>query len=141
MKINPYLLFDGNCRQAMAFYEKALGAKIETISTWGEGPAADQMPKEAHDLVMHASLNLNDQRIMASDNPPGDKYEGYKGFNITINVDKPEDAEQIFGAISEGGQITMPIEETFWALRFGMVTDQFGVPWMVNCDNPEVPQS
>ena len=137
MTVNPYLFFDGNCREAFAFYEQAIDAKVESIMTWADGPMADEMPPEAQGLVMHASLLLGDDRIMASDEMPPENYKPMNGIRVVINADGPEDAERFFARLSEGGTVDMPMEETFWAERFGLLTDQFGVPWMVNCDKPE----
>lgn len=137
MKLNPYLRFDGNCKDAFAFYKQALGAEITTIMTWGDGPMAENIPPEAHNMVMHAELDIGGNTVMGTDGGPDDTYEGIKGANVVINADGPEEAERLFKNLSEGGNITMQMEETFWALRFGMVTDKFGVPWMVNCDKPE----
>lgn len=134
MKINPYLFFDGNCRQAFAFYEQALDAQIEDMMTWGDGPMADDTPPEMRDRVMHASLLLGEERIMASDESPPENYQPMNGIRVVLNADSPEDAERFFANLSAGGTVNMPIEETFWAKRFGMLTDRFGVPWMVNCD-------
>lgn len=138
MKLNPYLAFDGNCREAFDFYVQVLGAQSEGVMTWAEGPMADQIATDYKDKVMHGSILLGEDRIMACDRPPGDDpYEGIKGVNVVINVDDPAEAERHFAALAEGGRVTMPIDETFWAQRFGMLVDKFGVPWMVNCEKPQ----
>lgn len=137
MTLNPYLFFDGDCKQAFAFYEQAIDAKIEAMMSWGEGPAAGDMPAEAQDRIMHASLLLGEERIMASDETPAENYQPITGIRVVINANNAADAERYFANLAQGGKVDMPMEETFWAERFGMLTDQFGVPWMVNCDKPQ----
>lgn len=132
MILNPYLGFDGNCREAFEFYEKTLGGKILMMLTQGESPVAADLPAEDHARIMHARLELNGQLLMGGDSPQG--ASANKGFRVNISVDTPEQAEQFFAALSEGGSVQMPIEKTFWAVRFGMLTDKFGVPWMINCE-------
>lgn len=137
MYLNPYLTFNKNCREAFAFYEQALGATIQAVMTWGDSPMADEMPPEAQDMVMHAELEVGGFVIMGSDGAPGEVYEGIKGANVVFNTDTAEEAEALFARLGEGGEVTMPMEETFWALRFGLLRDRFGVPWMINCDKPQ----
>jgi PhnB protein len=133
MQLNPYLSFDGRCEGAFKFYEKALGGKIVAMLTYGETPMKDQMSAEQHGKIAHARLTVGDQVLMGGDSPPG-RYEPPKGMTIMLGVDDPAAAERVFQALAEGGNATMPIAETFWARRFGMLTDQFGIPWMVNCE-------
>ena len=133
MQLNPYLMFDGRCEAAFKFYEKALGGKIEAMMTYGGSPMAEQTSPEMRNKIMHARLSVGDKLLMASDAPP-DRREAMKGFSVTLSIDDPGDAERIFHALSENGTIQMPIRETFWARRFGMLIDQFGTPWMVNCE-------
>lgn len=133
MKINPSLSFNGTCAAALKFYEKALGAKVAFKMTYGKSPMAKEMPKALHKHIMHARFTVGKNVLMAADCPPN-RYAVPKGINITINVDKPKEAERIFAALSKKGTICMPIQETFWAQRFGMLTDQFGIPWMINCE-------
>ena len=133
MQLNPYLTFDGRCEAAFKFYEKALGGKIEAMMTFGSSPMAEQTPAEWRSKIMHARMTVGDQTLMASDAPP-DRYEAMKGFMVTLGTDNPGEAERIFHALSEKGTIQMPIQQTFWAARFGMLTDQFGTPWMINCE-------
>ena len=132
MKLNPYLTFNGDCEAAFRFYEQHLGGKIQVILPFGETPACGEIPKEWHDKVMHACLVIGDNLLMGSDNPPG-MQEEKQGYSVAINVDEPAEAERIFGALAEGGTVRMPLEQTFWAIRFGMVVDRFGISWMVNC--------
>ena len=135
MRINPYLNFNGNCGEAFQFYAKVLGGKDLRTMTFRGSPMAAQMPDNEKDWIMHARFTLGAYTIMGSDSPGG-RYSKPKSFAVSIDVDTPEDAERIFGALSQGGDIGMPIAETFWAKRFGMVTDKFGTPWMVNCEKP-----
>ncbi len=130
---NPYLVFDGTAAQAMPFYQRVLGGKLD-VMTFAQMPGAEQqkMPATAADRVMHAMLSFDGGQLMASDIMEGQPYEGMKGFALTVNKDTAAEAEQVFAALAEGGQVTMPIGPTFWAERFGMCTDRFGTPWMVN---------
>lgn len=133
MQLNPYLFFDGQCEAAFKFYEKCLGGKITAMLVHEGTPAAEHVPPEWRNKIMHARLVLGDQVLMGSDVPP-DHRQKPQGFSVTLGVDKPGDAERIFHALAEGGKVTMPIEETFWAHRFGMLVDKYGTPWMINCE-------
>lgn len=134
MQVTPYLNFNGNCAEAFRFYEQVLGGKIESMKTHGDSPMADQVPPGWGDRVLHARFILDDQILMASDSPP-EYYEKPQGLYISLNIDKPADAQRIFNALAEGGEVKMPFEKTFWAAGgFGMVVDRFGTPWMVNCE-------
>jgi PhnB protein len=135
MLLNPYLSFDGRCEAAFRFYEKALGGKVVALMTYGETPMKDQSPPEWHDKIVHARLTVGDEVLMGGDAPPG-MYEPTKGMTVTLGIDQPAEAERVFKALAENGTVKMPIEETFWAQRFGMLIDQFGIPWMVNCERP-----
>ena len=128
---NPYLTFDGRCREAFEFYAKLLGGEIEGIMTHGESPSAGEVPAPWRSKVMHAQLNLRDSVLMGSDATP-ERYERPTGFAIAVHVDSAADAKRVFDALAEGGRVDMPLQETFWAKRFGMVTDRFNIPWMVN---------
>ena len=133
MQLNPYLNFNGQCETAFKFYEKCLGGKITAMLTFRSSPMAEQMPPEWHDKIMHARLTVGEAVLMASDTSP-EHYEKTKGMSVDLNTDKPEEAERIFAALSENGAVQMPIQPTFWAARFGMLIDQFGIPWMINCE-------
>jgi PhnB protein len=134
VQLNPYLTFDGKCETAFKFYERVLGGKLLFMMKYGDGPMAAQTSAEFKDRIMHARLAVGgDKLLMGSDAPP-QMYEPMKGVSVTLSVDTPADAERIFNALAENGTVRMPIQETFWALRFGMLTDQFGTPWMVNCE-------
>lgn len=132
MRLIPYLSFDGQCREAFDFYAAALGGRLPgPPMTYGESPMCGEMPPESRHLVMHVQLEVDGATLMGADGPPP---HGARG-NTCINVDEPtvEEAERVFAALSEGGQVQMPIAETFWAERWGALTDRYGKPWMVNC--------
>lgn len=133
MQLNPYLLFNGNCAEAFKFYEQTLGGKIEGLFTYAGSPAAEHAPPEWGDKVLHATLAVGDEKLMGSDAPPG-HYEQAKGLSVSLSLDDRDKGERIFNALAEGGTTTMPFSKTFWASGFGMCTDRFGIPWMVNCE-------
>ena len=134
MQINPYLLFTGQCEEAFKFYEKLLGGKIGFMQTYADSPGADQVPPEWRGKIMHARMTTPGGVLMGSD-PPPDRQAKQQGFSVSLSVDRVEEAERIHKAMAEGAvAVTMPIQETFWAKRFAMLTDRFGIPWMVNCE-------
>ncbi len=135
MHINPYLNFNGQCESAFRFYEQVLGGKIEAMIPHEGTPAAEHVPADWRQKIMHARLTVDGNVLMGSDAPPQHQSET-KGFHVSIGVDDPARAERIFSALAESGTVQMPIQETFWAVRFGMVVDRYGTPWMVNCDKP-----
>ncbi|WP_237884432.1 VOC family protein [Pseudomonas sp. PGPR40] len=137
MKINPYLIFNGDCKAAFTFYAKSLPGQIEVMMTFGETPARDHVPMDCHNLIIHTRLLVGDQAIMGSDTTPDRPTAGMSGCSVSLNVDSVTEAEQVFAALAEGGNIQMPLEATFWAARFGMLVDQFGVSWMVNCEKDQ----
>ena len=134
MKFSPYLNFNGQCAEAFRFYERVLGGKLE-MTTHGETPMAGEVPPEMKDRVMHARLVVGDQVLMGSDSPP-EYFQQPQGLYVAIQIEDTEKGERIWNALAEGGTVTMPFQETFWAAGFGMVTDRFGTPWMVNCQRP-----
>jgi PhnB protein len=136
MQLNPYLMFNGQCEAAFKFYEKCLGGKIAFKITNGESPMAKETPPERHKQILHARFVVGDMVLMGSDAPP-ERYEKPQGFSISLGIEKPEEAERVFHALSEKGKVLMPIGETFWAHRFGMLVDQFGIPWMINCEKTD----
>jgi PhnB protein len=138
MQLSPYLFFNGDCEEAFKFYAQCLGGKIEGMLTHAGTPAEAQVPPEWRDKILHARLTIGDQVLMASDAPPG-RYDQPKGFSVSIQIKDPAEAERIFQALSENGTVQMPIAETFWAARFGMLVDRFGIPWMVNCERAAQP--
>jgi PhnB protein len=133
MHLNPYLYFNGNCEEAFKFYEKALDGKIEAMMTHAGTPAESQTPPEWRNKILHARLSVNGTILMASDAPPG-RFSPQQGFSVSISLKDPQKGEQVFNALAEGGKIGMPYQKTFWSPGFGMLTDKFGIPWMVNCE-------
>ncbi|MBD2070537.1 VOC family protein [Leptolyngbya sp. FACHB-671] len=136
MKLNSYLMFNGQCEAAFKFYERCLNGKIIDMMTYAQSPDPSmiaQVSSEWRDQIMHVALMIDDQELMGSDNPPGYTEEP-KGFSVSIGLDNPSEAECIFHALAENGTVRMPLQQTFWAYRFGMLVDQFGIPWMINCD-------
>ena len=129
----PHLHFNGNCREAFDFYAKTLGGTVAFAMTYGESPAAEHSPPEVHNQIIHARIEFGDQAIAGCD-APGERFSKPQGFNVLVSVDKPADAERIFNALARDGTIGMPFGQTFWAYRFGMCTDRFGTPWMINCE-------
>ena len=128
-----YLGFNGNCAEAMRFYEHALDGKIEIMMSGADSPMAAQMPKESAHRILHARLALKDGGLLfAGDAPEHMPYEGIKGVSITLNYDTIPEAQKVFSALAEGGQVTMPMQPAFWAKMWGMLVDKFGTPWIVN---------
>jgi PhnB protein len=135
MKLNPYLFFKGNCEEAFKLYADVLGGKIVAMTPHKGSPAEAQTPKEWQDKIMHARLDIGDQMIMASDAPPGHQ-SNMGGFSISLDVASPTEAERVFTGLGKGGTVGMPLQETFFAKSFGMLTDRFGTPWMIICPKP-----
>ena len=133
MQVNPYIFFNGQCEAALKFYAACLGGKIEAMMPHEGTPAEAHVPPEWHKKIMHARLSLGDTVLLASDSPP-EHYKKPEGFSMSLQIKKPAEAERVFRALAENGTVQMPIQETFWAARFGMLVDQFGIPWMINCD-------
>jgi PhnB protein len=133
MQVNPYLNFNGQCEEAFKFYEQCLGGKIAFKMTYGESPIAEHAPAGWRDKVLHATLLLGERALMGADAPP-DRYQRPQGFSVSLAMKNPADAERIFQALAEGGTVTMPLQQTFWAVRFGMLIDRFSIPWMINCE-------
>jgi PhnB protein len=140
MQVTPYLNFNGDCEAAFRFYERVLGGRIEAMLTHGESPIAGEVPANWHSRILHARLVVGDAVLMASDSPP-EMYQQPQGLFVSIGLQDVADAERIFHALAAGGSITMPIGKTFWAERFGMLVDRFGIPWMINCDTAESPSA
>ena len=133
MELNTYLNFAGNCEEAFKFYEKCLGGKILMMMTHADAPPEMQGSPEWRNKIMHARMSVGNQLLMGSD-APVDRSSKPAGFSVNIGVKTAEEAERIYKALSEGGQIHMPLAETFWAIRFAMFVDKFGVPWMINAE-------
>ena len=134
--MEAYLTFNGNAAEALAFYAKCLGGKIEFSMTFAESPMGARTPDPYKDKIMHATLTARGQKLMASDAPPDYKFEGYKGFSLSVQAKDVKEGEQLFNALLAGGKVTMPYAATFWSPGFGMLEDKFGVPWMINVDHP-----
>jgi PhnB protein len=131
--VKPYISFDGNCREAMTFYKEALGGEFAGILSYGDsgqGSAADK------DKIMHSVLKIGDTVIMAADDLSGKPVDIGGNISLAIGVDDVDTTEQMFAKMSEGATITMALAETFWAARFGMLKDKFGIHWMFNCEKP-----
>lgn len=135
MQLNPYLFFNGQCEEAFKFYATCLKGKIEAMLTHEGTPAEAHVPAEWRTKIMHARLMVDGQALMGSDDPTG-KYEPPKSFSVSLQINDPAEADRVFQALAEKGNINMPIQETFWAIRFGMLVDRFGIPWMINCPKP-----
>jgi PhnB protein len=132
-EFTTYLIFDGNCRDAMTFYKKCLDAELNIIP-FSQAPTP--MPADAGERTMHARLSKGTGAIMASDNMPGMPFTLGNNFSISIDCDTAEEIDKLFNALGENGKVTMPLQKTFWAARFGMLTDQFGINWMFNLNEP-----
>ncbi|MGN8078508.1 VOC family protein [Variovorax sp. 22077] len=136
--IHAYLTFDGNAAEAMRFYEKTLGGTMQMMMTVGDAPDTEQFPPEAKKRLMHASLAYGGGILMASDSMPGQPYQGMKGFGVALTIETVAEARRVFDAFADGGHVGMPFEKTFWVEGFGMVTDRFGTPWLINGGKPLV---
>ncbi len=132
MQINPYLNFNGNCAEAFKFYAEVLHGEIVSMMDHNAAPPEMKMDALWKDKILHVHLRVGDWDLFGSDAPP-QYYKTPQGFTVSIGEPDVREGERIFKALSEGGQVTMPFEKTFWAERFGMCVDRFGTPWMVNC--------
>jgi PhnB protein len=134
MHVQSYLFFDGRCEEAVEFYRKALGAKVEMLMRFKESPdppPPGMVPPNFDDKIMHTSFRIGDTVVMASDGCTDGKTN-FKGFSLSLAVAKEADADRYFNALADGGVVQMPLGKTFWSPRFGMLTDRFGVGWMIN---------
>jgi PhnB protein len=130
MTIQPYLFFDGRADEALEFYRKTLGAKIEMLMRFKEAPDQSMVPPNGGEKVMHACFRIGDSSMMASDGRCMGQAS-FQGFALSFTVANEAEADRVFGALGEGGQVQMPLTKTFFSPRFGMVADKFGVSWMV----------
>jgi PhnB protein len=136
MRIEPYLFFNGRAEEAIEFYKKAVGAEVQMLMRFKdapEQPPPDKVAPGSENKVMHASLKIGNSVLMLSDGMASGKTD-FKGFSLSISVSKEADADRIFAALGQGGKVEMPLAKTFWAPKFGMVADKFGVGWMVNLE-------
>ena len=136
MQFNPYLSFNGQCEEAFKFYENCLGGKITFMMTWGESPMREQTPPGWSQKILHATLTLGDQTLQGAD-ATSEQYQKPQGFSIALGLDDAAEADRIFKALADKGVVQVPLEETFWAVRFGAVVDRFGTPWAINCGEPK----
>lgn len=137
MRLIPYLHFNGDCAEALAFYEKALGGKLAFKTTFGEAPQGGMdVPASWAGKIMHSTFIVEGQELYACDPPPA-MYKKPQGYSVAIDLDDPAKAERFFKALSDGATVKMPLQKTFWAERFGMLEDRYGIPWMVNCEQPK----
>jgi PhnB protein len=136
MQITPYLSFRGDCEEAFSLYAQCLGGQVGSLFRYAGSPMADQVPADWQDKVMHGSVTLGTQELRGGDVAP-DSYEPSKGFTLSIQTASVADAERIFRELASGGTVILPLEKTFWAARFGMLVDRFGIPWQINCGETE----
>jgi len=137
MKLTPHvsLSFNGQCEAAFRLYERCMNGAISFMLTWGDSPMAAEVPPDWRSKIYHATLKVGDTVITGGD-PAPDRYEQPKGFSVILQLDDPPTAERIFHALAENARVEMPLQETFWANRFAVLTDRFGIPWTINCENP-----
>ena len=138
MQVNPYLSFNGQCEAAFTFYEQCLGGQLGPIFRYAGTPLVDHVPADWQDKVMHGSLTIGALVLMGGDVAP-DRYEAPKGFSLSLQLTSTTEAERIFRELGQDGTVAMPLEKTFWAARFGMVVDRFGIPWLINCEESDRP--
>jgi PhnB protein len=138
MRLNPYLVFNGQCEEAFKFYEKCLGGKIVAMITHAGTPAEAYVPPEWQKKIMHARMSVGEDVLMGSDAPPKGEgaYQPPSGMSVSLQIQDLAEAERVFKALSDKGTVRMPFAETFWAKGFGMFVDRFGIPWMINCQKP-----
>lgn len=136
--VQPYLFFNGNCEQAVAFYRQALGAEVEMTMRYKESPEPPppgMVPPDWGDKIMHTSFRVGQATVMASDGC-GPEAKGFQGFSLSLAVFTEAEADRYFNALAEGGKVNMPLTKTFWSPRFGMLVDKFGIGWMINVVPP-----
>ena len=133
MKWNAHLSFNGDCQAAFQFYEQCFGGRIITMLTYGDSPMANDVPPEWREKILHATLTAGTSVLMGTDVLPN-QYQELKGFHIVLGIEDPLEAERIFHALAQNGKVLMPIQKTFWAVRFGVLVDRFGIPWEINCE-------
>ena len=136
MQMNTYLSFHGECEAAFKFYEECLDGTLGEIFRYGGTPMADQVPADWQNKVMHGSVTIGDQVLMGGDVAP-ERYEKPQGFSLSLQIKSTTQADRIFRLLARDGTVVMPLEETFWADRFGMIVDRFGIPWLINCEGSD----
>ena len=135
MTFCPYLSFNGTCAEAFERYSEIFGAEITFMEMYSDAPESESMPEWSSDRVMHARLQLGDHMLMASDMPSSSEVK-CSGISVQMGFETVEEARRVYDALAEGGSIMMPFEKTFWSAGFGGVVDRFGIPWLINCDQP-----
>lgn len=133
MQVTPYLSFKGDCEEAFKFYEQNLGAKIEGMFRYGDSPMADTVSADWSGKIMHGSIRIGEYVLMGAD-MAGEHYQAPQGVSLSLHMKNVSEAEALFNSLVNGGQVIVPLEKTFWAERFGMIVDRFGIPWMINCE-------
>ena len=132
MQASTYLSFAGDCEEAFAFYARCFDGQPGTFYRYAGTELASDVPSEWSNKIMHASITLGGHLLMGGDVPP-ERYEQPKGFSLSLQLTDPEQAERVFKELADGGRVVQPLEQTFWAARFGSVIDRFGIPWLINC--------
>ena len=132
MRVNPHLTFKGDCEAAFSFYERFLGGRIEGMITYGASASTDEILPAWRGKILHATIALGDSELAGSDVRP-DHYQPPSGFFVLLSVADPAEARRMFEALADKGTVRMPLQETFWSVAFGVVVDQFGIPWEINC--------
>jgi PhnB protein len=130
MQVSPYLFFDGRCEEAVEFYKKTLGAKVEMLMRWKDSPDPSMATPGNADKIMHGNIHIGETSVMVSDGR-NTGHPNFQGFALTISTKTADEADKVFAALAEGGKVTMPQAKTFFSVRFGMLADKFGVGWMV----------
>jgi PhnB protein len=135
MRLNPYLMFSGQCEAAFRFYEKCLPGKVVIMMKYGDSPLSSQAPPEWRQKIIHATFAFGEYILQGADSLP-ESYCKPQGFSVMLNLDAVAEADRIFNALAERGTVQIPLQESFWASRFGMLIDQFDIPWTINCGKP-----
>jgi PhnB protein len=135
MKLHTYLNFGGNCEQAFRFYEQHLGGKIIMMMTHGQMPNATAVSPDWKNAILHARINIGETMLMGADIPP-ERFKPIRSAYLSLTLSSNDEAERIYGLLSDGGEIFMPMEETFFAFRFAMLRDKFGTSWMILHERP-----
>jgi len=133
MQLSPHLSFNGQCEAAFKFYERCLGGKMNMLA-YGDSPMAEQVSSRWRGKIVHASLTVSDRVLAGSDVLRPEHYQQPQGFSVLLSIDDPADAERIFHLLAENGDVRMPIQKTFWSPCFGVLVDQFGIPWEISCE-------
>ena len=134
MNVNVYLSFTGQCEAAFNFYAECFGGRLGPIFRYADSPMAETMPDDWQDKIMHGSVAVGEQVLMGADLLP-QQYEAPRGFSLSIQLNNPSEADRIFQDLEVGGRVLAQLEKTFWAERFGLVVDRFGIQWMINCES------